>query len=180
MTRHKEIILGVTGSVASYKACDIARALANSGFSVTPILTREALEFITPLTMQTIARNKVFTDMFELPDVYDPVHVSLADKADLVLIAPATANVIGKLASGICDDLLTCAVFAAKAPVLIAPAMNENMYAHKIVQGQIAKLKSIGYNFIGPTKGRLASGKSGIGHIAPVEEIVNHAKQLLK
>lgn len=180
MSAAKEIILGVTGSIASYKACDIAGGLVKSGFKVTPILTAEAEEFITPLAMQTMARGKVFTGMFELPDVYDPIHIGLADRADLILIAPATANIIGKLASGICDDLLTCVVFASKAPVLIAPAMNENMYTHKIIQGQISKLKAVGYRFVGPVKGRLASGRIGAGHIAPIEEIIRLAKQLLK
>ena len=180
MKKTKEVILGVTGSIASYKACDIAGSLKKGGFKVTPILTKEALHFITPLAIQTIAGSRAYLDMFEVPSDYDPVHVSLAEGASLVLIAPATANIIGKLASGICDDLLTCVVFATKTPVLIAPAMNENMYRHEIVQGQIEKLKKIGYKFVGPVKGRLACGRTGLGHIAPTEEIVSHVKRLLK
>ncbi len=180
MKKKKEIIIGVTGSIASYKACDIVAALRRDGHNVTPILTREAKEFITPLALQTMARNRVHTDMFELPGDWEPVHISLADKADLVLIAPATANIIGKLAHGICDDLLTCVVFATRAPVMIAPAMNERMYTHRLVQENIAILKKTGYSFIGPIKGRLACGREGAGHLAPVDEIVAEANRHLR
>lgn len=176
----KEIILGVTGSIASYKACDIINLLKKEGIGVIPVLTKEAQEFITPLTLETLACGKVFTDMFKLPDERDPLHVSLAQRASLILIAPATANVIGKLASGVCDDLLTCVTFASEAPVLIAPAMNDRMYRHEIVQGNIARLKKAGYKFIGPVKGHLACGREGIGHLAPTEEIVAEVKRLLK
>lgn len=176
----KPILLGVTGSIAAYKACEIITALRKDSFDVTVLLTREGKEFITPLTMQTLSGNKVFIDMFELPDRWNPVHTSLADRAGLILIAPASANIIGKLASGICDDILTCTIFATKAPVLIAPAMNEKMYKHKIVQGNIEKLKEAGYRFIGPVKGRLACGHEDIGHLAFVADIVNEAKRLLK
>lgn len=178
--KEQEIILGVTGSVASYKACDIANLLRKNRYGVIPILTREAREFITPLALQTLACHKVFLDMFELPEEWDPVHISLADRADLVLIAPATANIIGKLANGICDDLLTCVVFATHAPVLLAPAMNEAMYTHRVVRENIAKLKRIGYTFVGPVKGHLACGREGLGHLAPAEEIVAQVKRLLR
>lgn len=178
--KHGSVILGVTGSIAAYRACDIAGALSKEGLDVQVVLTKEAKEFVTPLSLQTLSHNKVVSDMFELPEKWDPVHTSLADRANLVLIAPATANVIGKLASGICDDLLTCVVFAAKAPVLIAPAMNEKMYGHEIVQENIAKLKRIGYKFIGPVKGHLACGHVDMGHIAETAEIVREAKRLLK
>jgi phosphopantothenoylcysteine decarboxylase/phosphopantothenate--cysteine ligase len=174
------VILGVTGSIAAYKACDITSALRKTGMDVRVILTKEAKEFIAPLTLQTLSGNKVSCDMFELPEEWDPMHISLAEKASLVLIAPASANLIGKLAAGICDDLLTCVVFATKAPVLIAPAMNTNMYEHKIVQSNIAKLKALGYSFIGPIKGRLACGAEGIGHIAATDDIMAESKRLLK
>jgi phosphopantothenoylcysteine decarboxylase/phosphopantothenate--cysteine ligase len=118
--------------------------------------------------------------MFELPDECSPRHTSLADKADLVLIAPATANIIGKIANGICDDILTCVVFATKAPVLIAPAMNSKMFENKIIQANIDKLKKVGYEFIGPIKGHLACGDVGMGHLAPVSDIVREAKKILK
>ena len=180
MKTGKTVILGVTGSIAAYRACEIISAFRREAIDVQAVLTKEAAEFITPLSLQTLSRNKVITDMFALPEKWDPVHTSIAEKADLVLIAPATANIIGKLASGICDDLLTCIVFATKAPVLIAPAMNEKMYNHKIVQANIAKLKSIGYKFIGPIKGYLACGHVDTGHIAETSQIVKETKRLLK
>jgi len=173
------VILGVTGSIAAYKACEIVSALRKKDIGVDVVMTKEAEEFVTPLTFQTLSGNKVTTGIFEIPDEWNPVHTSLAAKANLVLIAPATANIIGKLAAGICDDILTCIIFAAKAPVLIAPAMNVHMYNHRIVQENIAKLKSIGYKFIGPVKGHLACGCEDMGHIAQVENIVAEAKKLL-
>jgi len=180
VTRKGPVILGITGSIAAYRACEIIGALRREAVEVEPILTKEGAEFITPLSVQTLARNKVITDMFALPEKWDPIHTSLAEKAGLVLIAPATANVIGKLANGICDDILTCVVFATKAPVLIAPAMNEAMYAHKVVRENIAKLKKIGYKFVGPVKGYLACGHEALGHIAATEDIVREAKRLLR
>ena len=176
----KTIIVGVTASIAAYKACEIVNLLKKDSFDVKVILTKDALEFVTPLTLQTLSGNKVFTDMFELSDKRSPEHTSLADSASLILIAPATANVIGKLAGGICDDLLTCVVCATKAPVLIAPAMNENMYNHKVVRGNIAKLKEISYSFIGPVKGHLACGHDAIGHIASVPDIIKEAKAIIR
>ncbi len=180
MKYKKPVILGITGSIAAYRACEIISALRREDIEVQAVLTREGAEFITPLSIQTLSRNKVMTDMFALPEKWDPVHTSLAEKAGLVLIAPATANIIGKLAAGICDDLLTCVVFATKAPVLIAPAMNDKMYKHKIVQSNIAKLKDAGYRFVGPIKGYLACGHVDTGHIADTDEIVKEVKRLLK
>jgi phosphopantothenoylcysteine decarboxylase / phosphopantothenate---cysteine ligase len=180
MTKKRSVILGVTGGIAAYKACDITSLLRKQSFDVTVLMTKEAGQFLTPLTLQTLSGNKVITDMFELPESWEPVHTSLADKADIILIAPATANMIGKLASGICDDILSCVIFATKAPVLIAPAMNEKMYKHKIVQANIEKLKEIGYKFIGPIRGRLACGHEDIGHIAEPIDIANEVKRLLK
>lgn len=179
-TARKTVIVGVTASIAAYKACEIVNLLRKNSFDVRVIVTEDALEFVTPLTMQTLSGNKVLTDIFEPPEKWSPVHTSLADSASLILIAPATANVIGKLANGICDDLLTCVTYASKSPVLIAPAMNENMYNHRMVTGNIAKLKKIGYVFVGPVKGRLACGHDGKGHIAPVPEIIREVKKILK
>ncbi len=176
----KTVIVGVTASIAAYKACEIVNLLRKDSFDVKVIVTKDALEFVTPLTLQTLSGNKVLTDIFAPPDEWAPVHTSLADSASLILIAPATANVIGKLANGICDDLLTCVTYASKAPVLIAPAMNENMYNHKAVMANIAKLEKIGYSFIGPVKGHLACGHDAIGHIAPVQEIIKEVKKLIK
>lgn len=179
MPKQKEIILGITGSIAAYKAAEIISLLKKSKISVTAIMTDCAGKFITPLTIQTVSGNKVYQEMFSLPEKWDLVHTSLADRADLILIAPATANAIGKLASGICDDLLTCTVFASKAKVLVAPAMNNKMYEHKIVQDNIKKLKALGYKFIGPVKGRLACGEEAIGCLAKAEDIVLEVKKLL-
>lgn len=179
MGRKKFIVLGVTGGIAAYKACDIAGYLVKEGCEVQALLTREGREFITPLSLQTMSRNKVVTDMFESPEAWDPAHISIADRADLVMIAPATANVIAKLAAGICDDMLTCVACATKAPVLVAPAMNDNMYANPIVKSNIERLKKAGYRFVGPVRGRLACGREGIGHMADVCDIVKQAKRLI-
>lgn len=178
--KSKTVILGVTGSIAAYKACEIINLLRNDGMSVNVVLTEEAKEFITPLTLQTLSGSKVVCDMFEAIGEWNPLHTSLADRADLVLIAPATANIIGKLATGTCDDILSCIVFATKAPILIAPAMNSNMYNHDITQANIAALKRSGYRFIGPIKGHLACGRIAVGHIAETSDIVREAKRLLR
>lgn len=178
--RGKLVILGVTGSIAAYRACDITNFLRKESFEVQALLTKEGKEFITPLTLQTLSKNRVIEDMFESPGEWNPLHTSLADRAALILIAPATANIIAKLANGICDDILSCVVFATKAPVLIAPAMNDNMYNHKIVQANIARLKAVGCKFIGPVKGMLACGRFDLGHIADTENIVKEVKRLLK
>lgn len=178
--KNSTVVLGVTGSIAVYKACDITTGLVRAGFDVRVILTDEACEFIKPITFQTLSRNKVITSMFDAPEEWDPAHISLAERADLILIAPATANIIGKLASGICDDMLSCTVLASRSQVVIAPAMNVNMYKHPLVQQNIVKLKKIGYKFIGPVNGPLACGYEGMGHIASVDDIVREAKTLLK
>ena len=176
----KTIILGVTGSIAAYKACELTSLFKKEGFNVRVLLTKEGKEFVTALTLQTLSKNKVIMDMFESPEEWNPIHTSLAQSADLILIAPATANIIAKLASGICDDILTCTVFASDAPVLIAPAMNDKMYEHKIVQENITKLKKVGYRFIGPIKGHLACGCEAVGHIADLSDIIAEAKRLAK
>lgn len=176
----REVILGVTGSIAAYRACDIVNHLRRAGANVTVVMTREAKEFISPLTFQTLSRNKVYSEIFELPFEWNPVHTSLADMADLIIIAPACANVIGKIANGICDDLLTCVVLATKAKVLIAPAMNERMYLNPAVQNNIKRLRDYGIRFVGPIKGNLACGHEAIGHIADTVSIISEAKKLFK
>ena len=178
MQKNKQIILGVTASIALYKACEIVRRLKDEDFSVTVVMTKEAEEFIQPIVFSGLSGNKVYRGLFETPEAWDIEHVSLAEKAGLVLIAPATANIIGKIASGICDDLLTCVVCATKAPVLLCPAMNENMYKNRIVQGNIKKLKSYGYRFVEPRKGKLACGKIGIGCLAEVETVIKEVKKI--
>ncbi len=177
--KSREIVLGVTASIAVYKACELVRRLRQEGFSVTVVMTREAEELIKPVVFSALSARQVYTDMFSAPDSWEIEHVSLADKVDLILIAPATANIIGKLASGICDDLLSCLVCATKAPVLLAPAMNENMFLHKITQENIKKLKNIGYKFVEPRKGRLACGRMGLGCLAETEEIIKAVKQVI-
>jgi phosphopantothenoylcysteine decarboxylase/phosphopantothenate--cysteine ligase len=179
MGKTKNIILGVTASIAIYKACDILRRLQGLGFSVTVVMTSEAEELIKPLVFQSLSGNRVYRGLFDEPDTWEIEHLSLAERADLVLIAPATANIIGKIACGICDDLLTCIVCATRAPVLIAPAMNDNMFKNRIVQGNIKKLISLGYKFVQPRQGRLASGKVGMGCLAEVETIIKEVKKYL-
>jgi len=180
MAKKGTIVIGVTGSVAAYRACEIISALKRESFDVQAVLTADGSRFITELTLQALTGNKVMADMFKSPEEWDPMHISVADRALSILIAPATANIIGKLACGICDDLLTCVVCATRAPVLIAPAMNDKMYNHAAVQDNIARLKKIGYKFVGPVKGRLACGSSGIGHIADTSEIVSRLKSLVR
>ena len=130
MSRSKEVILGVTGSIAAYKACEIINRLRERRINVTVVMTKEAQEFITPLTLQTLSANKVIRDLFALPDNVSPVHISLAQKADLVLIAPATANVVAKLAEGLADDVLTALALSTRAPIVLCCAMNEKMFKH--------------------------------------------------
>jgi len=175
--KKRHIILGVTASIAAYKACDIINGLRKKGFEVTVVMTEEAKHFITELTLQNLSGNKVYCDMFSVPAEWEPTHISLALKADLILIAPCSANIIGKLASGICDDLLTCTVISSKAKVLIAPAMNKRMYENKAVQDNIKTLTTRNYSFIGPVKGHLVCGAEGVGHIASVEDILSEVKR---
>ncbi len=176
----KEIILGVTGSIAIYKALDLIGQLKGKGFNITVIMTQEAQELIKPLTFQIISGNQVYTDMFTPLKEYSLAHISLAQKAEIVLICPATANIIGKLAHGICDDLLTATVISTRADTIICPAMNENMYKNSIVQANIAKLKKSGIEFIPPVKGRLACGMEGVGHLAALEGIIKAVVQKAK
>lgn len=179
MAKGKNIVLGVTASIAIYKACDIIRRLRQEGCCVTVIMTEEAEEFIRPLVFNTLSGNKVYRGLFEGLEDWKAEHVSLAQKADLVLIAPATANIIGKIAGGISDDLLTCVVCATQAPVLLCPAMNENMYNNKITQANIKKLKALDYKFVEPIKGRLACGEVGIGCLAKADTIIKAVKKYL-
>lgn len=179
VAKERNVILGVTASIAIYKACDILRRLKSGGFSVTVIMTQEAEEFIKPALFQGLSGNKVYQGLFKEPDVWEIEHVALAEKADLVLVAPATANIIAKVASGICDDLLTCVCCATRAPILVCPAMNENMYKNRITQDNIKKLKSLGFRFVEPIKGRLACGEVGAGCLAEVETIIKEIKRIV-
>ncbi len=180
MAKSKEVILGVTGSIAAYKACELVNRLRKRKVNVTVVMTKEAQEFIAPLTLKTLSANKVICDLFALPDNITPVHISLAERCDLVLIAPATANIIAKLAAGIADDALTCLCLSTRAPIVVCCAMNEKMFKHRITQANIARLKKAGYRFIGPIKGHLVCGGEGVGHLAGVSEIVKETLRLLK
>ena len=172
-------MLGITGSIAAYKAGDIVRRLREHGCAVECVLTKEAAQFIAPLTLQALSGRRVHTDLFSLEDPH-VVHTDLADHAKLILIAPATANVIGKLAHGLADDLLTCLALATKAPVLLAPAMNVHMWQHATVRTNMTRLRALGYHVVGPTQGPLVCGYEALGHLAEVEEIVRAVLKLLK
>lgn len=175
-----KIVLGVTGSIAAYKAADIIRRLQDKGHDVTVVMTKEATRFIPPLTLATLSGKKVLGEMFDDDgSAWQMNHIQLAE-ADLLLIAPATANIIGKMAAGIADDLLTCLVLATKSKVLIAPAMNVEMFHNKIVQQNIKRLKEVGVEFIDPVEGKLACGVFGEGHLADIEVIVAQADRYLR
>ena len=172
MLAKKTVILGVTGGISAYKAADITSKLVQAGAKVEVVMTEAATRFITPLTLRSISGSPVAVDMFAPAANYRSMHISLAEAADVVLIAPATANTIAKLAHGIADNLLTCVVLATKAPVVIAPAMNDNMYQNRITQENISKLKARGFVTIDPEEGRLLSGKIGKGRLADSEKII--------
>ena len=175
----KTVVLGVSGGIAAYKACDVVSRLRKENIQVNVIMTKHATEFVSALTFQSISQNPVAVEMFEPVTNWDIEHISLAKKADIFLIAPATANVIGKIANGIADDMLSTTVMATKAPVVIAPAMNTNMYENPVTQANIKKLKDLGYIFIEPGYGRLACGDLGPGKLAEPDLIVENIKFLL-
>ena len=179
MVRDKTIVLGVTGSIAAYKAVELASKLTQDGARVDVVMTKSAQEFVTPLTFWSVTQRPVVTEMFDLTSEFSIEHVSLAERADLVVIAPATANTIAKLSRGIADDILCCTVLATKAPVIVAPAMNVNMYENQVTQENIARLKERGFNFVGPAYGRLASGAWGVGRLAEIDEIMGTIHQVL-
>lgn len=169
----KKILLGVTGSIAAYKACDIIRRFQDKNCDVTVVMTTEAEQFITPLTLSSLAGKPVYSKMFDQAELpWKMPHIELAKEADGIVIAPATANIIAKLAYGLADDLLTCLVLCAKSPIFIVPAMNDEMYQNAIVEENCKKLKTRGFNFIEPTKGKLACGVVGVGHLADADVIV--------
>ncbi len=176
---NKTIVLGITGSIAAYKGADLASKLAQDGAMVLAVMTREAREFITPTTLAALTGQPVITEMFGNDGNPGITHVELGRMADIVVIAPATANVIAKLAAGISDDELTCTVLATQAPVLIVPAMHTAMYQNKATQDNIARLKGRGVMFIGPVAGRLASGQSGPGRFSENADVIGAVRQAL-
>ena len=178
--QQRMVVLGVTGGIACYKAVELVRLLVKNGFKVRVIMTRGAMEFVTPLTFQTLSGNPVATETFSLTQESEIGHINLADSADLLVIAPATANVIGKLASGIADDLLTTVLMATQAPVLLAPAMNIHMYENVIVQENLRKLGRVGYHIMDPAEGYLACGYEGKGRLPDPEKISDEIERLLR
>lgn len=180
MKKNKEILIGVTGGISAYKACELIRILRKKGYGLRAALTRNASKFVTPLTFRTLTAKPVAMDMFEADMSWEPEHIALADAVDLIAVVPATANFIAKLANGHCDEIISCVITATKANVVIAPAMNDNMYKHPTVKQNLNKLKSFGYTIIDPVEGELACGRVGVGHLAPIEIIAGQIEKLLK
>ena len=178
MTTAPEIVLGITGSIGAYRAADLVRHLKEAGYGVTCVLTQRALKFISPLTLQALSERKAHTDLFD-PDSPHILHTTLADHAKLILVAPATANIIAKCANGLADDLLSCILLATRAKLLFAPAMNVHMWQHPTVQRNVTGLKRLGVRFVGPDVGKLACGYEAIGHLAETEDIVKAVRQLV-
>jgi len=181
MSRGRNVILGVTGSIAAHKAIDLCSQLTKEGCEVHVVMTADALRFVTPLAFKTLSRRPVITDLYDEEEGWKPAHIRLADEADLLLIAPATANKLARLAHGIADDALTCLALALnpRARVLVAPALNGRMWLHPATQENIATLKSRGVEFIGPDEGMLSCGYEGLGRLWDVGQIAARAMVLL-
>jgi phosphopantothenoylcysteine decarboxylase len=177
----KYVVLGVTGSIAAYKAIDLASVLTKQQLDIHVVLTADALRFVTALPFKTLSHHPVVTDLYDEEEGWKPTHIELADKADLLLIAPATANVIAKMAHGIADDALTCIALALRkeAQVLIAPAMNGKMWEHPATQQNVATLKSRGAHFVGPDVGLLSCGYEGAGRLSVIEQIAQRVTKLV-
>src|SRR3954464_8346670 len=175
----RTVVLGVTGSIAAYKSAELASLLVKQGHDVFVVMTQDATEFITPLTLQTLSKNPVMTSFYDEKDNWRPGHIALADRASLLLIAPATANVIAELAHGLANHPLAAIALATRAPILAAPAMNGKMWEHPATQQNVATLKSRGVEFIGPEEGMLACGYEGVGRLWKVDEIAFRAEFLL-
>lgn len=176
----KIVILGISGGIAAYKCCDLVRLLVKKEIDVHVIMTKAAQKFITPLTMQTLTGHEVHTDMFDLNENFQIEHISIANKASAIVIAPATADIIAKLSVGICDDLLTTTVMATKAPVIICPSMNTNMWEKPVLQANLEKLRGFGYRILEPIEGDLACGTIGMGKLPDPEAIVRELESLLR
>jgi len=175
----RELIVAVCGGIAAYKVADVVSKLVQLGAGVTVVMTAEAQQFVTPLTFEALSGRKVRTSTFDLVDAGDPQHIGLTERADLMLVAPATNNVIAKVAHGLCDDLVSLMVCAAACPVVFAPAMNNRMWAHPVAQENVAKLTGIGYRFIGPEPGWLACRNIGPGRLSEPAAIVEEVARML-
>ena len=176
----RKILLGVTGGIACYKAADLTSALVQHGAQVSVVMTENAQEFVTPLTFQALSGRRVYTDLFIDADAHSSEHIALTDWADMVVVAPATADIIGKYVAGIADDILSTLLLAADVPVLVAPAMNERMWRHPAVQDNVKTLKKRGVKFVGPEEGRLACGSRGKGRMSEPDTIIARTKSCLK
>lgn len=176
----KNVLLGVTGSIAAYKAADLVRRLQDKGCEVRVVMTACAEKFITPLTLETLSKNVVAGRLCERDADWEMAHISLAQWADVYVIAPATANIIGKIAGGLANDMVSCTAMTTKAPVVIAPAMNTGMFTNSIVEANIEKLKKNNMIFVEPKDGKLACGDVGKGALADIEKIVDAVVVLLK
>ena len=181
MSVPKTIVVGVTGSIAAHKAVDLTSFLTKAGFDVHVVMTHDAQRFVTPLPFKTLSRHPVVTDLYDEEEGWKPTHITLADQADLLLIAPATANIIAKLAHGIADDALSCIALALnpQASLVIAPAMNGKMWQHPATQQNVTTLKARGALFVGPDEGMLSCGYEGVGRLQVVEEIGRYVTKLL-
>ncbi len=174
-----ELLLGVSGSVACYKACELTSTLTQEGYAVDVVLTETAADMIAPETFRALSQRNVYTDLFDEAEDRQPIHIDLADRAELALMAPATANLIGQVANGLADDLLGSLLMAisTRIPVLICPAMNSNMYENPFVQQNISSLRDAGYEFVEPDEGRMACGDVGEGRLAPVDQILERVRR---
>lgn len=175
----REVIVAVCGGIAAYKVADLVSKLVQRGAGVTVVMTREATKFVTPLTFQALSGRPVRTDTFDLLDSSDPQHIGLTERADLMVIAPATSNIIAKVAHGLTDDLVSLMVSAAACPVVFCPAMNNRMWAHPIAQENVSKLAGIGYTFIGPEEGWLACRNVGAGRLTEPLAILQRITDML-
>jgi len=182
MFRDRTVVLAVTGGIAAYKSAAIVRELKGEGAEVMVIMTENATKFITPLTLETLSRNPVAVRMFDRENEWDLEHIALADRADILIVAPATANVIGKAAGGIADDLVSTTVLTmmSSVPILMAPAMNTRMWENPVVRRNVRYLEDAGVRIVGPVEGRLADGRVGLGRMADVKDIIAEAVKLLR
>ena len=174
-----QILLGVSGGIAAYKAAALCSKLTQLNVAVSTVITAHAQRFVAPLTFAALSGCEVFSDLFAAEDQHDPQHISLTERADLIVVAPATANIIAKLAAGICDDLLSTLLCSAASPILLAPAMNQRMWDNPVTQRNVETLKKLDRLFIGPESGRLACGDQGIGRMSEPEQIIQRIRELL-
>lgn len=180
MITKKNILLGVTASISAYKACDLITDFRKADWTVTVVLTKDAQHFITPLALQSFSGTEVITDFFSVPGRLKPIHIELAKKADVIVIAPASADILAKISHGMADDVLTCAVLASDKPLIVAPAMNEKMYLNKFTQENINRLKSNGAILVPPIEGHLVCSDVGMGHIAENASILAAVQNILR